>query len=180
MPIWADEEGSVAMKRRDALGVARPLGYHLGYQRMEVLRVVALDSRSAGKSEEHHDRSAKSDEFLVAEFADALTQLRAWDGGDLVDHEAAGLAESIGVIRLDPEPEQRRFGGISGEGAHRHGACCVEVIVLHDRYGPWLTDVTGAGRSGPNLASPQASSTLTASMNAWSSAACSLAATAAD
>jgi len=122
-------------------------------------------------------RGRRSSEF-VAEFANALSQLRTWDGGDLVDHEAAGLPKSVGVIRLDPEPEQWRFGRIGGEGAHRHGACCVEVIVLHDRHRPRLADVTGAGRSGPNLASPQASSRLIASMNAWSSASCLLAATA--
>ncbi len=180
MPNSANERESVAKKRRDSLGVARPRGYQSGYQMGGLFGSPWWLSVSAGKSKEHHDRPAKSDEFFVAEFADAITEFRTWDGGDLVDHEAAGLPESIGVVRLDSEPEQRRFSGVGCEGADRHGIRCIEMIVLHDRYRTWLADVAGARRSGPDLASPQSSSMLTASMNAWSSAACLLAATAAD
>lgn len=53
--------------------------------------IGATDDRSAGESEEHEDRPAKSHEFLVAEPSDAVAELRAGHCRDLVDHEAAGL-----------------------------------------------------------------------------------------
>ena len=121
---------------------------------------------SAHESEEHEDRSTQPDEFFVAEPADALAELGAGHGCDLVDHETAGLSEPVRVVWIDPNSKQWGIGGIGRERADRHRVRSIKAIVLHDRHGSRLAHVPSAGSRGPDLAASQSSSRLTASMNA--------------
>lgn len=128
--------------------------------------VFSVGRHSASETEEHEDRATEADEFLVAESADRLAELGARHGRDLVDHEAARLPQPVHVVWLDPKPEQRGFGRIGREGAHRDRVRTVKAIVLDYRNWSWLADVLRARYCGPDLPALQSSSRLTASMNA--------------
>src|SRR5690606_2435980 len=71
-------------------------------------------------------------------------------------------------------------GRIRREGANHDGLCGVECVVLDDDAGPWFGPAGSSARDSPDLPALHSSpSSLMASINAWSSAAASLAATAA-
>ena len=123
-------------------------------------------SVSAGQSEEDEDRSPEADHLLVIQATEALAELGPGNGRDLVDHEAARLAQPVCVIRLDPQAEERGLGRIGGERTDGHGIGGVEAVVLDDRDRTGLPDVAASGGSRPDLSAPQSSSRLRASMNA--------------
>ena len=93
--------------------------------------------------------------------------------------EPARLSDAGYFVGLDEQSDQRCVGGISRERADGHRCGGVEAVVLDDDDGSGLADVSASRRSSPDLASIH-SSLASASMNAWSSAACRLDATASD
>ena len=117
-------------------------------------------------TEEDNDCTTKSHHVVIAKSTDSFTQLRARNGGDLVNHHAAGLSDPIRRIRIHLKPEQRRFGGICGERADGHGRSGIETVVLDDDDRTRLSDVPAACSGGPDVTPLHSSSELTASMNA--------------
>ena len=129
-------------------------------------------------TEKHDNRPVQSNDVGVGKLTDAVTKSCTADRRDLVDHEPARLAQPVLGSRLDLYAEERRFGGVSRERAHRHRVG-VEPIVLENGRWPWLAGVLTAAGNGPDLAPPHSSGqTDTESTKAWSSALCSLAAAA--
>src|SRR6185437_5260508 len=72
------------------------------------------------------------------------------------------------------------FRLVGGEGADRDRVGCVEAVVLNNNDGAWLPSVVHAASDGPDLAPPHSPQSDTASINACSSWACALVATAND
>lgn len=136
--------------------------------------------RLTSESEEDENGPTETDHLLVIEPTDLLAEFGSRDSRDLVHHQAARLTQPVGLIWFDVESKQRRIGLIGGERTHRHRIGRVEAIVLDYRDRTRLPDVPAPRRSCPDLTTSQSLSTLIASMNAWSSLACRLVATAAD
>lgn len=143
------------------------------------LRAQALPS--PGEPKEHENRAAEPNHVVVSQPADPITELGSRHGRDLVDHQSGGLTEPVRTIGFDQQPKQWRVGRVGRECANGHRVGSIEAIVLDDDDRSRLADIPAPCGSSPDLASIQASSSkLSASMKAWSSAARSLAATAAD
>src|SRR5262249_10198966 len=97
----------------------------------------------------------------------------------LVHHQPASHVQSVALVRIYRKPEERRLGLIGREGAYGDGSRFVEGVILHDDDGARLACIALAAGDGPDVAASHSSSQSdTASMNAWSSAARALAATA--
>src|SRR5439155_14158241 len=117
----------------------------------------------------------------VGEAANAAPELTAGDGCDLVDHKVGRGIETIFRRRVDWQAKQRCFGRIGGRATYRDRIRRIEAIVLDDDHRARLAGIARPAGSGPHFAPAHRSeSSEIASMNAWSSAACGLAATAAD
>ena len=67
--------------------------------------------RDGGESEKHHQRSVELDELVVAQASEAVAQAGSGHGGELVDHEAAGLIEPVVGRGVDRDPDQGRIDG---------------------------------------------------------------------
>ena len=103
------------------------------------------------------------------------------DGRDLVDHYPAGRVKSVPLVRLHDEPKQWSVGLVGREGADGNRVRRAEGVVLHDDDWPRLTCIVLPAGDRPDVASLHSSPrSETASMNAWSSNAWALPATAAD
>lgn len=134
----------------------------------------------SGEAEEDEDGSVETDHVLVVEPSAAFAEFRTRDRCQLVHHQAADLAKLVARVGRDGQPEQRRFGRVGRHRADRDRVGGVESVVLHDDHRARLADIAAAGRRSPDFAASHSSSRLIASMNAWSSSACGLLATAKD
>lgn len=85
--------------------------------------------RRGRQTEEHQEGAVQAHQILVAQAADAGTQFRLRNGGDLVHHEAAGLAQAVPLVRCDEQAEQRCLRRIGGKGAEGDRGGGVEAIV---------------------------------------------------
>src|SRR5690606_10618662 len=83
-------------------------------------------------------------------------------------------------VRFDQNAEDRSLCRIRRERANCDGLRGIEYVILDNDAGSWLSGVGTSTRDRPDLAPLHSSlNSLIASTNAWSSTACSLAATAA-
>lgn len=142
---------------------------------------VPLCTRGAREPEKDEEGPIEPKEVLVAEPADAGTDLGYRHCRELVDAQAARLLEAVLRIRRDRQPKQSASVG-SGVKAQ------IVIDAVLSKLSSWMIT---AGRGLPalsfplatakNLSAPHASGpTDTESMNAWSSFACGLATTARD
>lgn len=115
--------------------------------------------------EKHEGGSRESDDVLIGEAADPLNEFRARDGGDLVDHESARLADPRRLASIDGYSKQWRIGLVGRERADHDRCCCIEEIVLNDHDRTRFAGVSASGGRGPDLAASHSSSP-SASMNA--------------
>ena len=89
----------------------------------------------------------------AGEGADAPAQALAANGGDLVDHHAAGLVQAVLVTRQQLDAEERRVGGIARQRADRDRGCLREAVILNDGDRSRFAGVVAAARrSAPQLA----------------------------
>jgi len=132
------------------------------------------------KSEEHDDGAVQPDHVLTGQPPDPFSELGSPNGGDLVDHETADVVQPVLEAGLYDQTEERRLGGMGGEGTDGHRVGRVEAVVLDDDRRPGLAGIPRSGCRGPDLAAGHSSSAEMASMNSWSSRACVDDATSAD
>jgi len=145
-------------------------------------RVIGLarGTRSAARSntEKDDDGPIEPDDVGIGKLAYTITEPRTTDRRDLVDHEPARLVQPVVSARLDLHPKQWRLSAVSRKRTYRHGVG-IEPVVLEDDCWPRFAGVVTATGDGPDLASSHSSGQSdTESTKAWSSALCSLAATA--
>ena len=93
--------------------------------------------------------AAESDHVFVVESSDVFAELGARHGGQLVDHQPAGLAETVVVVWIDRHAEQWCVRGVGGHRAHGDRAGGVEAVVLHDDDRAGFADVAAACGGGP-------------------------------
>jgi len=172
---WHFYDGATPFAPRSRALRRQPLSQIAGYAGIGL--VVESAARDA---EENDDCSTESDHVVIAEPPDRLAELGAWNRRDLVHHQVAGLSNSVRLIRSHRKPKQWRLGGIRGERTDGHRRGGIESIILDNDDRSRFSDVPAACRCGPDLTASHPSSELRASMNAWSSVSCVLAATAAD
>jgi hypothetical protein len=79
---------------------------------------VAAISAIAGRTHEpqkYDQRSIQPKQILIAEATDASIELRLWDGGNLVHHQATIGLKAILLGALDKYPEQRSISRVRCE-----------------------------------------------------------------
>src|SRR3954451_2869912 len=141
------------------------------------------DSALYGEPEEHYNRLTKLFHGVVFEAADASTQLVLGYCHQLVGHEPRQETQAVYFIRIDTDAHQRTGRRGRRQQANRGRISCVEAIVLNNHSGPRLTRILATACAGPNLAPSHLSSQSqeeSDSMNAKSSLACGLRASARD
>jgi len=118
---------------------------------------------------------------LGLELPDPGSNPGPWQRRDAINHQLARLAQTVLCRGNDRHPEQRRGRWIGRQAADGYGLCRFEAIILDDHGGPWFANLGATAGYRPDF-SPFHSSKKSemASMNAWSSSACGLLATASD
>ena len=135
-------------------------------------------SRRRGDTEKHDNRTIEPHEIGVLEGTDLYPKFGARHRSQFVDHESARFLQAVERGRFNVQAEQRGVGRVRGEGTDgdRVG---VEAVVLDDHCEPRLPGMAGTACNGPDISPPHSSGhEETESMNSWSSAAATLAATA--
>jgi hypothetical protein len=69
----------------------------------EVRQYLALIGNRAGNAQEHHNSTVQPDNVLVGEAADMTSEPSSPNGRNLIDHQAAGAAQSVFHTRLDDQ-----------------------------------------------------------------------------
>ena len=64
----------------------------------------------SGNAQEDFDRTIQPHQILVGEAADTRGDLRLWNGRDLIHHQSADGAQTVGLTRLDRRSKQSRIG----------------------------------------------------------------------
>ena len=103
-------------------------------QALQIVRVARLSSGGC-EAEEHDDRSCESGHVIVGQSADPFAELRPLDRGDLVDHEAARLADPVLLIGFNRYSKQWSIGLVGGARTNRDRRGCIEEIVVDDDDG---------------------------------------------
>ncbi len=142
--------------------------------------MAVRSSRRRSDTQKHDNRTIEPHEIGVLEGTDLNPKFGARHRSHFVDHESARFLQAVERGRFNVQAEQRGVGRVRGEGTDgdRVG---IEAVVLDDHCRPRLPGVAGTACNGPDFSTPHSSGhEETESMNSWSSAAATLAATARD
>ena len=135
---------------------------------------------SASQAQKHQQRAVEPQEVVIGQVADPFAETAALHGGDLVDHQAAGVAEPVFGRWLHQEAQDRGLNRFTGQWTHRDRERFREAVVLNDHGWPGLAGVARTTGDGPDFTAPHwlyssSGHSVTESMKAWMSASSGLA-----
>jgi len=106
------------------------------------------------QTEKDQNSSIKPQHVLAIETPDSGSDLRLWNGRDLVCHKMPVKIQPVRFGWLNSDTEQWRVGRIAREGADGDGTRSVEAIVLQNDDGLRLAGVVFAASDLPDFAAP--------------------------